>query len=65
MDDVRKVKSQLTGAKTGIDKAYEVVEEMAARVRGRLAEVDALVLAGSSGDEAVTPPAEDDDQLEL
>ena len=65
MDDVRKVKSQLTGAKTGIDRAYEVVEEMAARVRGRLAEVDALVLAGSSGDEPDSPPAEDDDQLEL
>ena len=50
MDDVRKVKSQLTGAKTGIDRAYEVVEEMAARVRAHLAEVDALVLAASPGD---------------
>ena len=55
MDDVRKVKSQLTGAKTGIDRAYEVVEEMAARVRGRLAEVDALVLAGLVGERAGQP----------
>ena len=46
MEDVRKVKSQLTGAKTDIDRAYELVEELAARVRGHLAEVDALVLAG-------------------
>ena len=50
MDDVRKVKSQLTGAKTGIDRAYEVVEEMAARVRAHLHEVDALVLAASPTD---------------
>ena len=51
MEDVRKVKSQLTGAKTGIDTAYKIVEEIAARVRGHLAEVDALVLAGVTEDE--------------
>jgi hypothetical protein len=51
MEDVRKVKSQLTGAKTGIDTAYKIVEEIAARVRGHLAEVDALVLAGATDDE--------------
>jgi archaellum component FlaC len=61
MDDVRKVKSQLTGAKTNIDRAYEVVEEMAGRVRGHLAEVDALVLGPS--DEQLA--AASDDQLEL
>ena len=43
MDDVRRVKSQLSGAKTNIDRAYEVVEQMAVRVRGHLAEVDLLV----------------------
>ena len=64
MDDVRKVKSQLTGAKTGIDRAYDVVEEMACRVRALLTEVDALVLAGSPGDGAQPTPAEID-QLEL
>ena len=43
MDDVRKVKSQLTSAETGIASAREIVEEMAARVRAELAEVDALL----------------------
>jgi hypothetical protein len=60
MEDVRKVKSQLTGAKTGIDTAYKIVEEIAARVRGHLAEVDALVLAGETEDEGcdAVPAAE-------
>jgi hypothetical protein len=60
MEDVRKVKSRLTGAKTSIDEAYKVVEEMAARVRGHLAEVDLLVLG-----EAELAPEDPDDQLEL
>jgi hypothetical protein len=46
IEDVRKVKSQLTGAKTGIDNAYDLVEGIAERVRARLAEVEALVAAG-------------------
>ncbi|MFL5867480.1 MAG: DUF2130 domain-containing protein [Thermoleophilaceae bacterium] len=46
MEDVRKVKSQLTGAKTGIDTAYELVEGIAERVRAQLAEVERLVAAG-------------------
>jgi hypothetical protein len=49
MEDVRKVKSQLTGAKTSIDNAYDVLEAMAERVRGHLAEVDALL--GATGGE--------------
>jgi hypothetical protein len=61
MEDVRRVKSQLTGAKTGIDRAYDVVEEMAARVRSHLAEIDALALTPSD-DAGALPP---DDQLEL
>jgi DNA repair ATPase RecN len=60
MDDVRKVKSQLTGAKTGIDKAYTLVEEMSARVRALLQEIDALV---RPADEAPAAPAVD--QMEL
>ena len=48
MDDVRKIKLQLTGARTQIDKAGEIVEAMTARVRQHLAEVDALVLAGAT-----------------
>ncbi|MGH2783182.1 MAG: hypothetical protein ACRDLA_17590, partial [Thermoleophilaceae bacterium] len=59
MEDVRKVKSQLTGAKTSIDRAAEYVETMAGRVRGHLAEVDLLVL----GEEAAARPP--DDQMEL
>ncbi len=43
LSDERKIKNQLTGAKTSIDKAYGLVEEMAARVRGLLQEIDALV----------------------
>jgi hypothetical protein len=46
LEDVRKVKSQLTGAKTGIDNAYEVIETIAERVRARLGEVESLVAAG-------------------
>ena len=46
--EVRKVKNQLTGAKTGIDTAYELVETMTARVRGHLEEIDALARAGDS-----------------
>jgi hypothetical protein len=43
MEDVRRVKQQLTGAKTQIDKAAEIVEAMAVRVRGHLAEIDELL----------------------
>jgi hypothetical protein len=49
MEDVRRVKQQLTGAKTQIDKATEIVESMAGRVRGHLAEIDEL-LAPVAGD---------------
>ena len=59
--DERKVKQQLTGAKTGIDKAYDIIEAMGARVRALLAEIDTLVRAG-----AHEPPAPAvDPQLEL
>jgi hypothetical protein len=61
MEDVRKVKSQLTGAKTNIDCAYRLVEEIADRVRGHLRQVDALVLSGGQAE----PAGPADDQLEL
>ena len=54
MEDVRRVKQQLTGARTSIDKAEKIVEDMAARVRTHLAEIDAL-LAPASGEEDVEP----------
>jgi hypothetical protein len=46
LEEVRKVKSQLTGAKTGIDSAYEMIEAIAERVRAQLSEVETLVAAG-------------------
>jgi hypothetical protein len=48
IEDVRKVKSQLTGAKTGIDNAYELIEVIAERVKARLSEIEALVDAGAA-----------------
>jgi hypothetical protein len=50
MDEVRRVKGQLTGAKTSIDTAYEIVQEMATRVRGHLDEIDALARAGDASE---------------
>jgi hypothetical protein len=53
MDDVRRVKSQLTSATGSIDMARKILEDMADRVRGHLMQVDAIVVAGT-GD--TTPP---------
>ena len=78
LGEERKVKQQLTGAKTGIDKAYELVEAMAAQVRAQLDELDALVRAGcecGEDDDGPVPrstpdpdpgsPEPDQDQLAL
>jgi len=59
LGEERKIKNQLTGAKTSIDKAAEYVQDMAARVRGLLQEIDSLVRPESDA------PAPADDQLEL
>jgi hypothetical protein len=53
MDDVRRIKSQLTTAVGGIDAARKILEDMADRVRGHLAQLDALVIAGTGDD---SPP---------
>jgi hypothetical protein len=53
MDDVRRIKSQLTTAVGGIDAARKILEDMAARVRSHLAQVDALVVEGTGDD---SPP---------
>jgi hypothetical protein len=53
MDDVRRIKSQLTSAAGGIDAARRILDEMADRVRGHLAHIDELVVAGTGDD---TPP---------
>jgi hypothetical protein len=47
MEDVRRIKIQLTGARTQIDKAGEIVDAMTARVRQHLGEIDAVVAAGT------------------
>ena len=56
METVRAVKSQLTGAKTSIDKSRDLIDAMADQVRERLQEIDQLVLAGSGEPE---PPDDD------
>jgi hypothetical protein len=61
LTEERRIKQQLTGAKTGIERAYDLVEAMAARVRGHLEEMDTLLRPGSAAADA--PPV--DDQLEL
>jgi hypothetical protein len=53
MDDVRRIKSQLTAATSGIDAARKIIDDMAARVRTHLEQVDALVVAGTGDD---SPP---------
>jgi hypothetical protein len=75
LGEERKIKNQLTGVKTGIDKAYGLVDEMSARVRALLAEIDALVRPanenGAARAEAAQPeedaaaPGPPDDQLAL
>lgn len=57
----RKIKQQLTGAKGNIERAYGMVDAMAARVREQLAEIDTLVRPADA--EPVAEPA--DDQLAL
>jgi hypothetical protein len=62
----RKVKQQLTGAKTGIDKAYELVEAMAGRVRAELQEMDGLLRPADEGGAASGDGTDEpDDQLAL
>jgi hypothetical protein len=51
MQDVRRVKSQLTNATNGIDQARTILDAMASGVRGHLAQLDALLAAGGGGDD--------------
>jgi hypothetical protein len=50
MEDVRRIKSQLTNATNGIDQARGILDAMASSVRSHLAQLDALLA-----------PVEDDD----
>ena len=47
LEDVRRVKQQLTGARTSIDKAEDVLEAMAKAARAQIEAIDALVRAGA------------------
>lgn len=49
MDDVRRIKSQLSNAQTCIKNAREVVDAMAATVRGHLAQIDSLLADADRG----------------
>jgi hypothetical protein len=51
LEDVRRIRQQLTGAKTQIDKASEIVGAMSERVRGHLEEIQDLVRAASADSE--------------
>jgi hypothetical protein len=48
MEDVRRIKSQLTGATTAIGEARSILDTMAAGVRGHLAQIDALLHAAEA-----------------
>jgi hypothetical protein len=49
LEEVRRVRQQLTGAKTQIDRASEIVGGMSDRVRAHLEEIAALVHAAQDG----------------
>jgi Uncharacterized protein conserved in bacteria (DUF2130) len=51
-EEVRRIKQQLTGAKTQIDKAGEIVDALAERVKAHLREIDELVLVAEDAVEA-------------
>jgi hypothetical protein len=53
------VRQQLTGAKTQIDRASEIVGDMSDRVRGHLEEIAALVRAAEEGADAAAATAQD------
>jgi hypothetical protein len=62
LTEERRIKNQLSATKTGIDRAYGLVEEMSARVRALLQEIDALVRPADDDAAASEAP---DDQLAL
>jgi hypothetical protein len=51
MEDVRRIKSQLTSAANQIEGVRAAVETMAERVRGHLAQIDAMVASAGEDDE--------------
>ena len=61
LDETRKVKSQLTGAVSNIEKARTLVEGMEAQVRRQLGELDELVTGGRA--EEPDPPEQQENLL--
>jgi hypothetical protein len=59
LTEERRIKSQLTGAKGNIEKAWDMVGDMSARVRALLEEIDSLVRPADAEERAP------DDQMEL
>ena len=49
MEDVRRIKQQLTHAANGIEQARAILDGMAATVRGHLAQLDALLAPAEDG----------------
>ena len=49
MEDVRRIKTQLTNASGGIEAARAILDAMAAGVRGHLTEIEALLAAADAG----------------
>jgi hypothetical protein len=58
------VKSSLTGAKTSIDNANSILEDMAAQVREHLRDIDRLVAEGSADERSESGAAEPPPQPE-
>jgi uncharacterized small protein (DUF1192 family) len=52
MEDVRRIKTQLTSAAGGIDQARMLLDGMAERVRGHLGQIDLLVARAPGGEPA-------------
>src|SRR3954466_11335356 len=50
LEDVRRIKVQLTNASSGIEEARRVLDGMAERVRGHLGAIDALVSSAGADD---------------
>ncbi|HEV7751185.1 MAG TPA: hypothetical protein VGO71_06575 [Baekduia sp.] len=62
MEEVRRIKQQLTASKTSIDKAAEIVQTMADGVRGQLAEISGLIDRAEAA--AVEGDADEDAEAE-
>jgi hypothetical protein len=64
METVRAIKSQLTGAKTSIDRSRDLIDTMADQVREHLKNIDQLMLeAGADEGDREPPPRDPQESL--